>query len=98
MDEQERIDLLREYQDRVVDLGVDVPVWIDQNIRADQVGELLGGGDCVTYMGAALHSKALETMRIHGYNYGQKRRSGKLERLLRPRFSRKSKTQIDLFS
>ena len=66
MDEQAKIELLLSYQDKVIDNGVDIPKWIDPKIRVDQVGELILGGDCVTYMGAADHAKALETMTEYG--------------------------------
>jgi hypothetical protein len=58
---------LWDYEINLVDLGIDVPAWIDQDIDTNQIAAILQGG-CASgaYMPAVTYHKALATMTDHG--------------------------------
>ena len=58
---------LWECEEPIIDLGIDVPQWIDQNITPYDVAAICQGG-CASgaYMPAVTYYQALETMNEHG--------------------------------
>jgi len=58
---------LWECDEPIIDLGIDVPRWIDQNITPYDVAAILQGG-CASgaYMPAVTYYQAIKTMGEHG--------------------------------
>jgi len=58
---------LWENDDPVSDLGIDVPLWIEQDITPYDVAAICQGGcDSGAYMPAVTYYQALQTMNEHG--------------------------------
>ena len=58
---------LWDHEDPIVDLGLDVPAWIEQDISPSDVAAIVQGG-CASgaYMPAVTYHTARETMNEHG--------------------------------